>query len=235
MNIERRLSISVRAEGTERAPVLIGHAAVFNSLSKRIYTKAGSYFHERIAPGAFRNSIAKGATVANIGHDMQRPLATQRAGTLHLSEDSRGLAVRCEINPNVTYAADAWHNARSQNLSTMSFAFSLGADADQRGRDVWEELDDNDLDELDIEDEGGYRAARRTILDVDTLQDVAFLTEGTGAYDEADCYADLRMSFPAGVPAGVEARSNGGIVLPSIKVSDSERARRRMTRLRSAL
>jgi HK97 family phage prohead protease len=230
-NIERRIAVSVRAEGTERAPVLVGHAAVFNSLSKRIYTKSGNYFHERIAAGAFRNAIAKGETVANIGHDMQRPLATQRAGTLHLSEDSRGLAVRCEINPNVTYAADAWHNAHSANLSAMSFAFSLGDDADARGRDLWDELSDEDLEDLGDD----YRAARRTLVDIDSLHDVAFLTEGTGAYDAADCYADMRMSFPNGVPVGVEARSNGGIVLPSIKVSDSERARLRMKRLRSSL
>jgi HK97 family phage prohead protease len=212
--IERRIAVSVRAEGTSDKPVLCGYAAVFNSLSKPIYTKSGNYFYERIAKGAFEKSIRQSRTVANLFHDMQKPLGTQKSGTLHLNEDSRGLYVRCEINPNVSYAMDAWHNAGATGgarLSSMSFAFKLADDESKNSRgDMWDELSDDDMDELDE----NWRASRRTILDVDELVDVAFLTEGTGAYDEANCYADMRIAFPEGTPASVEHRC---IVKPSLK------------------
>lgn len=242
--IERRIAVSVRASGTEKRPVLEGHAAVFNSLSRKIYTRSGSYFYEKVSPGAFKRAISQGKTVANLHHDMQRALASQRAGTLHLEEDGRGLFVRCEINPEVSYARDAWHAAgggtgKPGTLSSMSFCFVCGGDDDTKNSkrgDMWDELTDDDMNEL----EENYRAPKRTLLDVDSLSDVAFLTEGQGAYDAADCYSDLRIAFPEGVPQYVETRSGNvfvplasGIVVPSHEETNEIAAR--YARLRSAL
>jgi HK97 family phage prohead protease len=231
--IERRVQVSVRAEGTERQPVLSGYAAVWNKLSKKIYTKAGNYFYERLSPYCMTRAISQEKTVANLHHDMTKPLGTQRSGTLKLTEDSRGLLVRCDINPNVSYAMDAWHNAGTR-LSAMSFAFQLAEDdgSGQRSGDAWDELSDDEMDEL----EETWRASRRTIREIDSLSDVAFLTEGTGAYDDAFCYQDLRTAFPEGVPNLIEKRCSTRIIKPTNEqVSETEKRRLRMKRLRESL
>lgn len=137
MHTERRFTLSVRAEGSEHHPVLVGRAAVFNSRSKPIYTRAGSHFYERLAQGCFTRALQKGNTIANLHHDMTKPLGTVKAGTLQLTQDSQGLAVRCEINPEVSYARDAWHNAQSRNLSSMSFAFRVPESGDG---EMWTKL-----------------------------------------------------------------------------------------------
>ncbi|HUE57099.1 MAG TPA: HK97 family phage prohead protease [Candidatus Udaeobacter sp.] len=195
--LERRFNVSVRATGSEHdKPALVGYAAVWNSRSKKIYTRAGNFFYERISPLAFTRALKKGNTVANLYHDMTKPLATVKAGTLRLWEDGHGLAVHAEINPAVSYAMDAWHNAQSRNLSSMSFAFSTPEDG---SGEAWD----------DDEDDDGHRCQYRIIKDVENLQDVAFLTQGTGAYDAPVC--DARSLFPDGTPELVETRSSGRV------------------------
>lgn len=200
---ERRFTLSVRAEGSADNPSLVGYASVFNSRSKKIPTRAGGFFYEKVSPGAFKRAIAKGNTIANLHHDMTKPLGTQRAGTLQLSEDSRGLLVRCAINPEVSFARDAWHMAQSRSLSSMSFAFLPE-------EDTWE----------DYEDEDGERCQLRTLRSIDPLMDVAFLTEGQGAYDAACC--DARQLFPDGTPDNIEVRSAGRIYVVDNSPSEAE-------------
>jgi HK97 family phage prohead protease len=213
---ERRFSMSVRAEGSEHKPVLVGRCAVFNSRSKPIYTRAGSYFYERLAPNCFTRALRKDNTIACLFHDARLCLGTVRAGTLQLAQDEKGLSVRCEINPEVSYARDAWHNAQSRSLSAMSFSFNVPSDG---SGEEWGLEDDSE-----DEDERGIRSRR--ITDIEDLSDVAFLTQGTGAYDEASC--DARMLWPDGTPSHVEARSAGSIAVPKVvNVVNDENVRRR--------
>jgi HK97 family phage prohead protease len=221
---ERRLSnvVEVRAEGSAANPKLVGYAAVFNKTSKKIRTTGGSGFYERCAPNCFARALTKGNTVALIQHDVQKPLATMRAGTLRCVQDSRGLRVDCDLNPAVSYAMDAWHNAQSGNLRSMSFAFSLR----DNGGDVWSDEPWDDDDE-DYSKEG--RCAFRTVRDIDNLQDVSFLTTGTAAYDDAFC--DARTLFPEGTPANVEQRASG----LSVVTTDAERVRAAILKSNSLL
>jgi hypothetical protein len=220
--MERRYSrVEVRAEtAPDGRPSLVGHAAVFNRISKPIPTKNGS-FREKLHPKVFDRALRSSAyhtVVANVEHDNNRILGTTRAGSLELKTDNVGLHVRCYPDLRVSYCADAYHQVQNGNIRSMSFAFALPEDDDDS--EDWEDAEEN-----------GERFALRTVNDCN-LYDVSFVNNG--AYDAAWC--DSRALFPSGCPAGLEARSAGGVIIPSrSQVSESEERRLRMRRLRNSL
>lgn len=115
--LEPQLRAVEREEGG--LPTLTGYAAIFDSLSEEMW---GMY--ERIAPGAFGESIANGSDVAAlVNHD--GGLATigrSKNGSLRLREDEHGLFV--EIDPADTQAGrDAVELVRRGDLDKMSFGF----------------------------------------------------------------------------------------------------------------
>lgn len=75
----------VRAAG-DGAVKIGGHAAKFDSLSEDL-----GGFRERIAPGAFAQTIKTGDIRALWNHDSNIVLGRNKSGTLRLSEDSAGL------------------------------------------------------------------------------------------------------------------------------------------------
>lgn len=130
MKIERRLfssNLEMRAEGDKQK--LVGYAAVFNRDSELIY---GSFI-ERIAPGAFAESIANHDDVrALINHDPNLILARTASKTLTLKEDAHGLL--SEIDPPKTsYADDLLESTRRGDISQMSFGFETIEDKWTRG------------------------------------------------------------------------------------------------------
>lgn len=111
--IEERQAVELRAEGRK----LVGYAATFLT-EARI-----ADFTETIAPGAFAASLADGHDIlALVDHQRDKVLARTRAGTLRLSEDSKGLRFEIEM-PSTTVANDVLANVR--NLGGMSFGFSV--------------------------------------------------------------------------------------------------------------
>ena len=192
-SIERRFNFAeVRAEGTASKPALVGYAAVFNTLSKRIPTSRGKWFYETVAPSAFTRCLRSGKTViANYMHDMSKPLATT-PDSLQLVVDSRGLRVHAQLNPDVSWARDVYNATKSGEIRSMSFAFNMPESGDG---EMWDDFED---------EETGERCAKRTLLDCEDLSDVAFCTTGTAAYDAAFC--DARSLFPNGTSANVEVR-----------------------------
>lgn len=130
MAVERRIvgsSLSLRSLGGSHK--LVGHAAVFNRDSELI---AGSFI-ERIAPGAFAESIAKPDDVrALINHDPNLILARNLSKTLFLQEDDQGLLVTIDP-PKTTYAVDLLESVRRGDISQMSFGFETIADRWERG------------------------------------------------------------------------------------------------------
>ena len=126
MKQERRtLHSEFRVEQREDGKKLIrGHAAVFN-----VETDLG-WFRERIAPGAFRESIETDDVRALFNHDSNFVLGRNKAGTLVMREDERGLYV--EIDPPDTQAArDLVTSIERGDISQMSFGF-------QTIKDSWE-------------------------------------------------------------------------------------------------
>lgn len=102
----------------------VGYAAKFNSRSENL-----GGFVETIMPGAFKRSLrSRNDVKLLVNHDAGRVLASTRAGTLRLKEDSVGLRVEADL-PNTTDGRDMAELLRRGDLSSMSFGFSVIKDS----------------------------------------------------------------------------------------------------------
>lgn len=121
-NVERRGFVidGLKIERRDGEPAkIVGHAAVFNSLSEDL-----GGFRETILPGAFADAIGRDDVRALINHDSNLILGRNRAGTLTLSEDSQGLYI--EISPpDTSYARDLMVSMERGDINQMSFGFSV--------------------------------------------------------------------------------------------------------------
>jgi len=120
--IERRvlsvqdLRVEARAVDDE-APVIRGYAAVFNKWADL------GWFRERINPGAFAKTITEADVRALWNHDSNWVLGRNKAGTLDLSEDQKGLAVTI-TPPDTQWARDLMTSMTRGDVNQMSFAFT---------------------------------------------------------------------------------------------------------------
>jgi hypothetical protein len=129
--LERRAfevtGLEIRAEG-EGPKKIVGYAAVFDSLSEPMWG-----FREKIQKGAFAASIPKDDIRALWNHDPNFVLGRNRAGTLKLEEDEKGL--RIEITPpGAEWAQGLMESIQRGDVSQMSFGFSTQKEA-------WDETD----------------------------------------------------------------------------------------------
>lgn len=121
-DIERRtfaldgVTVEKRADA---APVLRGHAAVFDSLSEDL-----GGFREKIAPGAFADAIQTDDVRALLNHDPNILLGRNRSKTLRLAEDQKGLAIEIDL-PDTQAARDLSVLIARGDLTQMSFGFSV--------------------------------------------------------------------------------------------------------------
>ena len=149
--MERRafpVKVEIRTDENGRPPKLVGYAVVFNSLSDDL-----GWFREQIRPGAFANSIKTSDIRALWNHNPDYVLGRNRAGTLMLEEDEKGL--RIEINPpDTTWAKDLMQSISRGDVDQMSFGF-------RTKQDEWDERDPKNV--------------IRTLLEVD-LFDVSPVT-----------------------------------------------------------
>lgn len=128
-NIEKRTHVGVvehRAENDKR--VLVGYAAVFERLAM-----IGSYFKEKIAPGAFADAI-DGDIRALVNHDPGRVVGRTKSGTLRLQEDGTGLRVEIDV-PDTTDGNDLWVLVERGDITGMSFGFRVT-------KETWDETGD---------------------------------------------------------------------------------------------
>ena len=123
-NIESRLG----KDGDQ--DVVIGHAAIFNSLSEDL-----GGFKEKIQPGAFDDVMGNDVR-AYLNHNPDFLLGRTTAGTLRLSIDEQGLKYELDI-PETTAGRDLKENLRLGNITQSSFAFTIGPEGD-----VWERGED---------------------------------------------------------------------------------------------
>lgn len=122
------LTVEKREEdGEDDGPSkIVGHAAVFNTETELFG------FREKIEPGAFAKALETDDVRALFNHNPDLLLGRNKAGTLRLWEDSRGLGV--EIDPPDTQVGrDVMESISRGDISQMSFAF----------RPVVEEWDDS--------------------------------------------------------------------------------------------
>jgi len=118
-NIERRCMPEAEIRiASDEFPMIEGYAAVFNK-----WTDLG-YFKESIAPGAFKRAIKQGDVRALLNHDPNYVLGRNKAGTLELKEDDKGLAVG--ISPaDTTWANDLMKSMKRGDVNQMSFGFNV--------------------------------------------------------------------------------------------------------------
>lgn len=164
-----------------------GYASVFNSRSEDL-----GGFTETVAPGAFSRSLkSRNNMFLLYDHNPANVLASTRAGTMRLTEDSHGLFVEADIAPT-SLGKDVATLIRRSDLDSMSFGFSVI-------RDSWNDagtertLHAVRLAEVSIVSAPAYTAtagtvavrglakiAKRAGVDTDELADVLLkLEEGT--------------------------------------------------------
>lgn len=107
---------------------LAGYAALYNQESREIY-EHGRRFTERIAPGAFDETLRAGADVKLFyNHDPSMPLARTRSNTLSLRSDANGLSFSATL-PDTTLGNDVRTLIERGDLTgEMSFGFHVVED-----------------------------------------------------------------------------------------------------------
>jgi hypothetical protein len=186
-----------------------GYAAVFNSDSEPLP------FTERIVPGAFKRSLkARNEIKMFVNHNMDMVLASTRAKTLRLTEDSKGLLAEASL-PDTTYGRDLSVLMQRGDVHSMSFGFSVPKKGDRWSNDgAVRELLDIRLHEVSIVT--GFPAyeattaqvrsveilASRTNTDPDQLADALIKLESgeTLSADSADLITEVVTKLRADAP-----------------------------------
>ena len=127
--IEKRFADDCELRVDNEGKMLQGYAAVFNKRTD-LY-----WFDEMVMPGAFREAIEEDDIRALIDHNSSLILGRNKAKTLRLVEDEKGL--RAEIDPpdNIN-AKNIIESVRRKDVTGMSFAFMVK-------REEWVEPDKN--------------------------------------------------------------------------------------------
>jgi HK97 family phage prohead protease len=147
-----------------------GYAAVFNSPSQPLP------FTETVLPGAFKKSLNSRNNVRMyLNHDSSMLLATTRAGTLRLEEDSKGLLVDADLPPT-TVGRDLSILMQRGDVDSMSFGFSVPRGGDKYSDDgTTRELKEVRLYEVSVVT--GFPAYEATSASVRSLDILAQRTE----------------------------------------------------------
>ena len=108
---------TTREDGEELT--IEGYFAVFNS-NYEIWPGAT----ESIAPGAFTEALS-GDVRALVNHDTTLVLGRNKANTLELKEDARGLWGKVRINPNDSAAMDLYERVKRGDVDGCSIGFDI--------------------------------------------------------------------------------------------------------------
>lgn len=145
MTVERRwlaepLNVATRDKNGRTTHIVEGYAARFDSWSEDL-----GGFREVIKRGAFRSVLRSDKTDvrALFNHDPSMVLGRQRAGTLELKEDERGLFYRVEL-PDTQVARDLVVSMERGDIAHSSFAFIVG----RSGQDWNDDLDERTITEF---------------------------------------------------------------------------------------
>ena len=182
--IERRClaKSELRIDGDTKAKI-IGYAAMFDT-----WADIGGWFRESIRPGAFSKTIQEADIRALWNHDQNYVLGRNKAKTLRLWEDSKGLAV--EIDPvQTTWAADLLASMKRGDVNQMSFGFEM------------------------IRQEVNYARDERTLLEV-KLYDVSVVTMPAYATTTAQVRSLFKGELPEiPLPAGEQSKRWGELLI----------------------
>lgn len=112
-----KTELKTRSEGENIT--IEGYFVVFNSQTE-LWTGA----YEEIAPQALDDTLSNDIR-ALINHDTTLVLGRNKAGTLELKTDSRGLWGSIKINPNDTDAVNLYERVKRGDVDQCSFGFNV--------------------------------------------------------------------------------------------------------------
>lgn len=123
LTVDRRFltegaEIRLAADGEEKKKIT-GYAAVFNAEAEIM-----PGFREIVRPGAFTRTIRQADIRALMNHDPNFVLGRNKAGTLKLWEDDKGLGYRIDP-PATSYANDLLEIIARGDVSQSSFGFRV--------------------------------------------------------------------------------------------------------------
>jgi uncharacterized protein len=106
-----------------------GHAVLWNQPSRDLP------FEEQFTRGAFLESLGDNSrdVVMLWSHDLSKPMANQKSGSLMVAEDDAGLAFAATLN-QTSWSTDGYEAIRSGTVRTVSFRFSVPP-----GGDKWQQ------------------------------------------------------------------------------------------------
>lgn len=133
-------------EQEEGSRIIEGYFAVFHSETE---LWPGAY--EEISPDAFNNTLSNDIR-ALANHDTTLVLGRNKAGTLKLSVDSRGLWGEIRINENDSDAVNLYERVKRGDVDQCSFGFNIlkeSTDWRDDGTVKWT-LEDIDLHEVSV-------------------------------------------------------------------------------------
>ena len=214
--VERRVNtveFDVRnGEASSDGMSFTGYAAVFNSPSEPLP------FTEVIKEGAFKRSLkSRNEVKLFMNHNTDVVLGSTRAGTLRLTEDSRGLLAQADL-PDTSAGRYLSVLMKLGDVSSMSFGFSVPPKGDAWSKDgATRELHQIRLHEVSIVT--GFPAyaattasvrsldilATRTAVDVDALSDAITRLEAgeTLEPEHADLISEVVSKLRATEPANL--------------------------------
>jgi len=215
--VERRVNtveFDIRAgEASSNGMSFTGYAAVFDSPSEPLP------FTEVIKGGAFQRSLkSRNEIKLFMNHNTDVVLGSSRAGTLRLSEDSRGLLAEADL-PDTTAGRDLSVLMQRGDVNSMSFGFSVPPRGDKWSEDgATRELHQVRLHEVSIVTGfPAYQAttasvrsldilATRTAVDVDALSDAITRLEAgeTLEAEHADLISEVVSKLRADQPSSLE-------------------------------
>ena len=125
------IKLEKRSEGEKTNPVVVGHAAVFDTLSEDL-----GGFQERISKNAF-DDVLKNDVRAFFNHDPNHLLARTSSGTLKLSVDEKGLKYEFSV-PDTSSGRDLLVSMERGDITQSSFAFTIDDDSwgKENGTDI---------------------------------------------------------------------------------------------------
>ncbi|KHD14353.1 HK97 family phage prohead protease [Clostridium butyricum] len=112
-----KTELKTRSEGENMT--IEGYFVVFNSQTE-LWTGA----YEEIAPQALDDTLSNDIR-ALINHDTTLVLGRNKARTLELKKDSRGLWGSIKINPNDTDAVNLYERVKRGDVDQCSFGFNV--------------------------------------------------------------------------------------------------------------
>lgn len=115
---QRGATLGFEARAANDKKTLVGYAALFN-----VEANIGDMFIEKVAPGAFDQSLAADVR-ALVDHDTGRIIGRTKSGTLRLATDDRGLRIEIDV-PDTNEGRDLWTLVDRGDVSGMSIGFRV--------------------------------------------------------------------------------------------------------------